>query len=274
MGIGAVRQYQDQETMWAWLHEACKYSDKARTIIAHAMMNKAHPEFATEAWKAVVRQFNPANANARNTALQENELCKKIAWFNCEWLEWIQDTLHYYMLLIEAGLQITESELIQMILKVVSGWAAKHNTPKGSIWVNFVQNSVTVLPLPLQLAQVCQIAEEIKDRQVLAKTYMPKIDPESYKFANLAKAFTARQKEEDTKDSLTEAYANVINCEMNGGYAGLNKLSNLHLQLIGHGVRAELPHKVTMNTQKFQGDPCHSTSETSPWMAAMAKDIL
>eukprot|EP00961_Rhodomonas_salina_P070527 946718-Rhodomonas_salina.1 len=65
------------------------------------MANKGQPLFATNAWKAIVRRFNPANA--KNAAMQDAAMKLKINSFAGEWREWIQDVLYHHTLVTESG---------------------------------------------------------------------------------------------------------------------------------------------------------------------------
>eukprot|EP00961_Rhodomonas_salina_P174116 2347808-Rhodomonas_salina.1 len=222
LGLLPAQEYADQELMWAWLHEACKYSVKARTIIQHAMVNKGVPTFATEAWKAIVARFNPANP--RNAAIREQELVKKINEFEGEWREWMQDVIHHFTLLIQAGMQKTENELIQLILKSVGTWALKNATlsSRGRCWESFLRVTVPAMIRPLQLRQLSLSAERAEDDLVFSGTWLPEPDADSTKFNN---------------NTLAQAYASVIAREARGGDSTLPLLNNSHLRRIENGVK-------------------------------------
>eukprot|EP00961_Rhodomonas_salina_P074632 1002263-Rhodomonas_salina.1 len=118
LGLGAVQQYANQELMWQWLHEAAKYSKKALPIISHAMANKGQPLFAANAWKAIVQCFNPANA--KNAAMQDAVMKRKINSFAGEWREWIQEVLYHHTPVTESGKVVSEDTLVELILKAIA----------------------------------------------------------------------------------------------------------------------------------------------------------
>lgn len=212
LSLSAVQQYLDQEQMWQWLHEACKYSDKAQSIITHAMMNKAQPQFATMAWKAIMLRFNPATP--ANKRAREADLKKKIKSFNGEWREWMQDVLHCYTLLIEAGMQTPESEMVKHVLQAVGAYTAgdgKKTSSKQRIWEDFMK-SAGRLPEPHTLQQLNSVAEQIETDAVFIETYQPEPDPASDKY-----------------DILARAYASIIAREVAGGDSSLQPLSNTHV---------------------------------------------
>eukprot|EP00961_Rhodomonas_salina_P077996 1047459-Rhodomonas_salina.1 len=173
LGLGAVQQYANQELMWQWLHEACKYSEKACPIISHAMANKGQPLFATNAWKAIVLSFNPANA--RNATMQESAMKKKINSFSGEWREWIQDVLYHYTLVTESGKTVSEDTLVELILKAIGKYCSNNNTSRARGWEGFVRQ-VARLPRPLRLDAVAQLGETIEDDGVFAETFEPEVD--------------------------------------------------------------------------------------------------
>eukprot|EP00961_Rhodomonas_salina_P291419 3931989-Rhodomonas_salina.1 len=141
LGLRAVQQYANQELMWQWLHEAAKYSEKALPIISHAMANKGQPLFATNEWKAIVRRFNPANA--KNAAMQDAAMKRKINSFAGEWREWIQDVLYHHTLVTESGKLVSED---------------------------------TLASLSSRLNTVAQLCETVEDNGVFAETFEPEVD--------------------------------------------------------------------------------------------------
>eukprot|EP00961_Rhodomonas_salina_P183628 2478553-Rhodomonas_salina.1 len=254
LGLDAIRQYTDQEMMWQWLHEACKYSDKARTIIAHAMMNKGVPQFATEAWKAIVRRFNPATP--KNQSLRQAELKKKIASFNGEWREWIQDVLHHHMLLIESGKQLPEVQLIDQLLSAIGEYTKSNSSAKSRAWEAFIAElgRINAAGAPPTLQQMAVRAELLEDGQTFTGTYVSEPDPDS------------------TKHNLAHAFASIIAREATGGDRGLAALNPNHLSRMRDGLDPT-------SSGLDMGDPIaakHYAALRSPpaWMLQTASQIL
>ena len=172
LGLTAQQQYDDQNTMWSYLHEALLHCVKTYELMSKASKDKNHPEFATKAWIELLKLFDPQDPLS---IIKHQNILKQILKDFCgEWRMWFGKVTHRRTLLAEANKIIQENDMVDDIKKAIWAWAYPGKTLRHEMWKDFIKNLALIPPQAQTLFYLDREASKIES----TTAYMEQITPE------------------------------------------------------------------------------------------------